>query len=126
MPFFKGNSEKTGLTVGGAGYSGTKATFTYNGSTDEWEMNKKLNLPSSSSLEFGGVSLLEVIEDHLAGNLLQAGEGIDLTYSDGSNTLTIAAELATISNPGVASFDSDEFTITSGAVILDTIDGGTF
>jgi len=119
-------ADGAGLTVGGAGYSGTRATFTYNGSTDEWEMNKKLNLPGSGSLEFGGVSLLETIDDHLASNLLQAGEGIDLTYSDGSNTLTIAAELATISNPGVASFDSDEFTITSGAVILDTIDGGTF
>jgi hypothetical protein len=119
-------ADGAGLTIGGAGYSGTKATFTYNGGNDEWEMNKTLNLPSSSSLEFGGVSLLEVIEDHLAGNLLQAGEGIDLTYSDGSNTLTVAAELATISNPGVASFDSDEFTVTSGAVVLDTVDGGSF
>ena len=119
-------ADGAGLTIGGAGYTGTKATFTYNGSTDEWEMNKRLNLPNDSALEFGGIKLFEAIDDHLAGSLFAAGEGIDLTYDDGAGTLTVAAELATISNPGVASFDSDEFTITSGAVVLDTVDGGTF
>ena len=115
-----------GLTIGGAGYSGTKATFTYNGSNDEWEMNKTLNLPNDSALEFGGIKLKEVIDDHLSGSLFAAGEGIDLAYNDGAGTLTVSAELATISNPGVASFDSDEFTVSSGAVVLDTVDGGTF
>ena len=115
-----------GLTIGGAGYSGTKATFTYNGGTDEWEMNKTLNLPNDSALEFGGIKLKEVIDDHLSGSLFAAGEGIDLAYNDGAGTLTVSAELATISNPGVASFDSDEFTVSSGAVVLDTVDGGTF
>ena len=119
-------ADGAGLTIGGAGYSGTKATFTYNGSTDEWEMNKRLNLPNDSALEFGGIKLFEAIDDHLAGSLFAAGEGIDLTYNDGAGTLTVAAELATISNPGVASFDSDEFTVSSGAVVLDTVDGGTF
>ena len=115
-----------GLTIGGAGYSGTKATFTYNGGNDEWEMNKTLNLPNDSALEFGGIKLKEVIDDHLSGSLFAAGEGIDLAYNDGAGTLTVSAELATISNPGVASFDSDEFTVSSGAVVLDTVDGGTF
>jgi len=115
-----------GLQIGGAQYSGTKATFTYNGGNDEWEMNKTLNLPNDSALEFGGIKLKEVIDDHLSGSLFAAGEGIDLAYNDGAGTLTVSAELATISNPGVASFDSDEFTVSSGAVVLDTVDGGTF
>jgi len=119
-------ADGAGLTIGGALYSGTKATFTYNGGNDEWEMNKTLNLLNDSALEFGGIKLKEVIDDHLAGSLFAAGEAIDLTYDDGAGTLTVSAELATISNPGVASFDSDEFTVTSGAVVLDTIDGGTF
>ena len=67
----------------------------------------------------------ERVDDRVA-NLLLAGEGIDLTYDDGANTLTVAAELATITNPGVASFDSDQFTVSSGAVTIAEIDGGTF
>ena len=60
------------------------------------------------------------------GNAMEflAGEGINTIAS--GNTLQIAGELASTSNIGVASFTSDNFTVTSGDVAITTVDGGSF
>ena len=47
---------------------------------------------------------------------LTAGEGIDVTSASGS--ITIDCEVATTSNLGVASFDTNHFTVSSGAVTI--------
>ena len=124
-----GEADGAGLTIGSSSYTGTKPAFVYDGATDRWDPNKPLDIPHASldsAVFLNGVGLGERIEDHLANSFLQAGEGIDLNYVDGSNQLTVAAELATASNPGVASFSSDNFTVTTGEVTITTIDGGTF
>jgi len=48
--------------------------------------------------------------------IIAGGEGIDTTSED--TTVTITAELASDSNKGVASFEADEFTVSSGVVNL--------
>ena len=55
---------------------------------------------------------------------LTAGEGMDVTNADGA--ITISGEDATVTNKGIASFDTNNFTVTSGAVAITAIDGGSF
>ena len=67
-----------------------------------------------------GATITIAGEDSTASNkgviIVDAGEGIDVSYSSG--TATVSGEDATASNKGVASFNSADFTLSSGAVSL--------
>jgi len=61
---------------------------------------------------------------NLGSVIIAVGEGMDVAYSGG--TATLSGEDATTSNKGIASFASANFTVSSGAVSITAIDGGTF
>jgi len=85
-----------------------------------------LTLDTGDFSENGNLFYTDERVDDRINALFAAGEGIDLTYDDSAGTFTVDAELATSSNKGVASFSSDNFTVTSGAVTVTGIDGGTY
>lgn len=107
-----------GLTINGA-----SATLQYLVSGDKWEVNKDFN--TTGELYRNGVAIGEYVQD-VMGSAIAVGEGLDFAYNDAAGTHTFTAELATITNKGVASFDSDQFTLTSGAVTIHEMDGGTY
>jgi hypothetical protein len=107
-----------GITINGA-----SATLQYLVSGDKWEVNKDFN--TTGELYRNGTAIGEYIQD-VMGTAIAVGEGLDFAYNDGAGTHTFSAELATITNKGVASYDSDQFTVTSGAVTVSTLDGGTY
>ena len=138
-----------GITINGPA---VPVTFLYKSATDTIQFNRPLTTPSATitnilenyttdNLSEGSSSLFytdERVDDRVS-NLLLAGEGIDLTYDDASNSLTIDGEDATLTNKGVASFggyadsagapspgNARQFSVTSGDVSIAIIDGGTY
>jgi hypothetical protein len=77
-----------------------------------------------TNLYLGLDTIAEYIQD-VVGSQVAAGEGIDVTYNDGTGALTIDAEIATTSNRGVASFADANFIVTDGAVVTKNITLGT-
>lgn len=105
-------------------YDGNAGTSTISA---ELATDSNLGIASFNNVDFtvssGNVTLNEERIQDIVAAQLSPGESITLTYDDiGDGSLTIAANIATTTTRGVASFATDDFNVTSGAVELkDTV-----
>ena len=95
------------------------------GSNDTYTTGETLTFTGGSGIDttVSDNTITIAAEDSSASNkgvvIVAAGEGIDVSYSSG--TATISGEDATTTNKGIASFNSNDFTVSSGAVSIGSI-----
>jgi len=133
------NADETGTPSANAGIEIERGTSTnvlvrYKESTDRWEFTNDgstyFNIPLSTeydkytSFTVSDGSNSTAITSAATLTFAAAGGGLSVAESSGTVTYTIGD--ATAAAKGVASFDSGDFTVSSGAVSLTAVDGGTY
>jgi hypothetical protein len=112
-----GSSQLNNTTISGATLTSVQASGSFTGSFFG-DGSGLTGLVSSLDIAGDtGTDTIDLLTDTLT---ISGGEGIDVEVSN--NTITISAEDASSSNKGVASFSSDDFSVSSGDVSIK--DGG--
>ena len=133
------NSDETGTPSQNAGIEVERGTATnvlirWNETTDRFQFTNDgstyFNIPLST--EYDKYTSFTVSDGSnstaitSAATLTFAASGGGLSVAENSGTVTYTIGDATAAAKGVASFNSSDFTVSSGAVSLTAVDGGTY
>src|SRR6056300_37673 len=127
------NSNETGTPSQNAGIEVERGTSTnrslvWNEASDQWQFTNdgttfyKIPEPADYSV-YTDASIKTLVGAMVTGN---TETNITVTYQAGDQTLDFSVATATTSVKGVASFNSNDFSVSAGAVSISTIDGGTY
>ena len=85
------------------------------------------NVSITTTIQADSVALgTDTTGNYVASVGVTSGTGLSITGTGEGAAVTLAGVDATTSVKGVASFDSGNFTVSSGAVSISAIDGGTY
>jgi hypothetical protein len=104
----------------------------WNEASDRWGFTNDgstyFNLPLST--EYDNYGHWTVTDGSTSTNVTSSSTvtfaGTNLSVAESSGTITYSVATATTTVLGIASFDTNFFTVTAGAVTLSNVDGGTF
>lgn len=110
------NLDNTSVNVGGYGAANSVGTFTV-------DQQGRLTAAQNISIQIVTSQITNFQENvqDIIGSLVSGDDasGIDVTYDDNDNSITITAQDASGANKGVASFNTTNFTATSGVITTD-------
>ena len=106
--------DNTAVTAGSYGSASAIPTFTVD-AQGRLTAASTVTVDTYSGWSLGGDSGAGTVPEGTTINIV-GGEGIDTSFS--GSTLTVASELASTTNKGVASFNDVDFSVTSGVVSI--------
>ena len=131
------NADETGTPSQDSGLEVERGTadnvsLLWSEGTDRWTFTNDgsnyVNIPIPS--EYDNYTSFNVT-DGTTSTAIESGNSVtfaatNLGVTQAAGTVTYSVAIATTSTKGIASFDTNYFTVTAGAVTLSNVDGGTF